>query len=74
MVVMGKNLVLNIESCGYLVVLFNCIGVKIIVVVEEYLDKNFKVMYIIEEFVELIEKLCWIFLMVKVGLVIDVII
>lgn len=41
MVVMGKNFVLNIESRGYIVVLYNCIGLKIIEVVEEYFDKNF---------------------------------
>lgn len=36
---MGKNLVLNIESCGYKVVIFNWIGVKIEKVVKDYVDK-----------------------------------
>ena len=67
MAVMGKNLALNIESCGYSVALFNRTGAKTTAVVEEHPDKNFKATYTIEEFVESIEKPRRILLMVKAG-------
>lgn len=72
---MGKNLVLNIESRGYFVLVYNCFFEKI----EEFLKievegKNFVGIYSVEEFINFFEKLCKILLMVKVGVVIDVII
>lgn len=61
---MGKNLVWNIELCGYSVFVFNCLSEKIDLMVEELKGKNIYLMYLLEEFVNFLEKLCKILLMV----------
>lgn len=73
-VVMGCNFVFNIESCGYVVLVFNCSCEKIDELIVEFFGCNLVLIYMFEEFVVLFEVLCWILMMVKVGEVIDVMI
>ncbi|MDR1521634.1 MAG: NADP-dependent phosphogluconate dehydrogenase [Streptococcaceae bacterium] len=72
--VMGRNLALNIENCGYHVALFNRTSSVTESVVKQYPTKKFVPTYKIEEFVKVIEKPRKILLMVKAGLATDAII
>ena len=67
MAVMGKNLVLNIESRGNTVAIFNRTGSKTKAVVEEHPDKKLVPSYKIEDFVASLEKPRRIIMMVKAG-------
>lgn len=67
MAVMGRNLALNIESCGYTVFIFNCFCEKTEEVIAENLGKKLVFYYTVKEFVEFLETLCCILLMVKAG-------
>lgn len=67
MAVMGKNLALNIESCGYSVAIYNRTGSKTEKVVADHPDKNLVPSYTIEDFVNSLETPRRIILMVKAG-------
>lgn len=74
MVVMGRNFAFNIESCGYIVFIFNCFCEKMEEVIVENLGKKLVFYYMVKEFVEFLEMFCCILLMVKVGVGMDVVI
>lgn len=61
---MGKNLVLNIESCGFMVGVYNCYCEWIDEMMCDYSEKKFVFLYMIEDFVNFLEKFCWILMMV----------
>ncbi|MDR3156359.1 MAG: NADP-dependent phosphogluconate dehydrogenase [Lactobacillales bacterium] len=67
MAVMGKNLALNIESRGFRVALFNRTRSVTEAVIKEHSEKNFVPTYMIEDFIQEIEKPRKILLMVKAG-------
>ena len=67
MAVMGRNLALNIESRGYTVAIYNRSANKTEDVIASHLEKNFVPSYDVESFVNSIEKLCRIMLMVQAG-------
>lgn len=67
MSVMGRNLALNIESCGYTVSIFNRSGKKTDEVITANPCKNLIAFYSIKDFVDSLEKPRRILLMVKAG-------
>ncbi|MBU5268047.1 NADP-dependent phosphogluconate dehydrogenase [Virgibacillus proomii] len=70
--VMGKNLALNIESCGYSVAVYNRSSEKTEAFLQnEAKDKNFKGAFSLEEFVQSLEIPRKILLMVKAGAATD---
>lgn len=74
-VVMGLNFVCNFVSCeGNMVVIFNCSYEKIQRFFDEYFEVGFVLVYMYQDFVDLLQKLCIVIIMVKVGGLIDVVI
>lgn len=65
--VMGRNLALNVESCGYTVAVYNRSSARTEDLVQTHSDKKFVPGYTVEEFVKSIKAPRRILLMVKAG-------
>ncbi|CCD40846.1 6-phosphogluconate dehydrogenase,decarboxylating [Candidatus Paraburkholderia kirkii UZHbot1] len=65
--VMGRNLALNIESCGHAVSVYNRSRAKTDELIAEHPDKKLVPTYTLEEFVASLEKPRRILMMVKAG-------